>query len=485
MKAYIEITWNGTTSRVDFPHIVEIVDAYNASLTEISTLIYGAENRFVMDLGVQRSFDLNCVRINPDEYDDSSSADPSEWSNGKWITELIKKLDHWQNLMKPNGGFKLVIESPDKELYPDISKNVFLRGGITPKYTVNKMSFSLPLVVGSMRGDSTYIDTVTLTFKSGSNPPKTYTQTYPKDALVPVPAIPADWQGIVADSIFTHWTTSSGTKYKPGETVRWTSDTTLSANWQGPIDVQVFTDAGTKTCTVPAGAARVQVYAVGAGGGAGRTHNIRKESASTGVLSNKYYSGGAGGAGEVIITSRTVRSTSEITVDVGTGGSCGKDSHPEGYAGGSTTVKIDRHVVLARGGDGGLGATDSSYIAVLGGSKYYSGGMGGIEPTDGSTDESSSTPGIPGRKGDSRITSEDFQYHGGAGGGASPFNNRFNGTLYTSIGGDGSSNFQKNQGGQVGLAAKSGQYGGGAGSGNPNKNNTKGGDGFVALIFFA
>lgn len=486
MKGHITVKWDRTTTEIDLPYIAEVTDSYNASLTEISTLIYGAENRFVMDLGVQRSFDVSCVRINPDDYDDSSDdwLDSAKWSNGKWMTKFIQEMDHWQNQMKPNGGFIFKLTSPDTELYPTVTKNVFLRGNITPKYSLGKMTFTLPLVVGSMKGDSANLDTVTLTFRSGTNPAKTYTQSYPKNALVPVPSIPASWQGLVDNSIFSHWETSGGAEYPPGKLMRWTTDMTLTAQWQGPIDIQVFSGAGAQSWSVPAGAVRVQVHAVGAGGGGGGSY-VTSEGGPINYF--RTYPGGGGGAGEYVISSLPVRNIDTIYINIGAGGDTGMHATDpkNGGDGQQTTVTVGRNVVTARGGSGGSRATGANYRLVPGGQMYYAGGDGGESPTAGHT--SGSPGGSPGSPGPSleynlkegQASAKSF---GGAGGGAAPLNIYVGGRNYSSAGGNGGYLYDSD--GELATSpAGAGRYGGGAGSGHAISS-SKGGDGFVALMFF-
>ena len=493
MDGYLKCTWDlgttQTTHYIYFPHIVSVEDSHAASLTEINTIIYGAENKFVMDLGTQRRITLNCTRTNPANYNDSS-ANPDQWSNGKWITELIKKLDFWQNRMKPNGGMTLVLTSPDEELYPSIKPedncNVFLSGTISPKYDVQKITFSIPLVVATMTGSKAKVDTVTLTFKSNSTPEDEFDQTYPEDTYVPVPSIPASWQGLVPSSIFDYWLSSTGASYAPGTMVKWTASQTLTARWEGPVgDVPVWGDPSeSKVFFVPSEASRVVVYAIGGGGGSGGNYADIETSGGTTSWETKHdvYSGGAGGGGEFVSQSIMLMGATEITVSVGAGGASAAGNEEDGEDGQATTVIVGEFVVNAAGGAGGLGAKRSNFKVTKGGSTYYAGGNGGLKPAAGATDDSTGTPGVPGQPGEFVSIPGvkcDEQYFGGAGGGAPPLNTSFGGktSKYISRGGNGGS------GTIGGTEAESGVYGGGAGSGYLFKN-TKGGDGLVALVFY-
>lgn len=484
MEGTIEVIWEGSKSVIHLPYITSIEDTYNASLTEIGTLIYGAENRFVMDLGTQRRITLNCTRINPDDYNDGlvGWVNSEHWSNGKWISELIKALDHWQNLMDPRGGFSLKLTSPDKELFPNISKNVFLNGAISPKYSVNKMTFSLPLVVASMTGEKIAVNTVSVTYKSGVGS-ETFSQSYPVGSSVPVPSIPASWQGLKTGHRFSHWVAGS-TIYYPGELIQWRSSNILSAVWQGPIGgASIFVTSGGYTLPVPPMATRAMVYAVGGGGGSGITYMDPTTSGGSNdsITKMTFYPGGAGAGAEMIIANMSVRNVLTISITVGAGGASASGKEFDGEDGEDTIVTTGKKELVARGGQGGKGARPNYKDKVRGGQTYWAGGNGGTSPESGTTDTSGSSPGIPGSAasyntwiaGDTEVIS-----YGGAGGGAPPLYHRFDDSsswVYRSRGGDG---------GNGDSYAGNGIYGGGAGSGH-GAADTKGGDGLVAVIFYA
>lgn len=486
MKGQLTVTWGGATHNIALPVIAGIEDQYSAALTEIPTVIYGAENTFVMDLGTQRRFTLNCTRINPFPYDDSSDhwSDSAKWSNGHWMTRLIETLDHWQNDMEPNGGFLLRLTSDDEELYPDITKNVFLAGSISPKYSVQKMTFSLPLAVASMKGEKTEVDTVKITFDAGVDGVRgrSFTQSYPINTLIPVPAIPSSWQGLKTSSYFSNWVSPYGTPFYPGEMVTWTSEMTMTAVWQGPLeDHHTLTSPGSYEVSVPGEATRAMIYAVGAGGGSGITLTVYDTSgtpSSESISQATMYPGGAGAGGEVMVANVMVRNVSSIDIYVGAGGKSASGSSYDGGDGEDTYVTIGGKQIVAKGGEGGKGARTSNYKTVLGGQSVWPGGNGGLKPTAGKTDSGSPTPGLPGRATGEEEWQGGFPIHsyGGAGGGAGPLYQRFwDGELmYRCCGGDGGSSSSD---------AESGRWGGGAGSGH-GAHNTKGGDGLVAILFF-
>ena len=74
---------DNSTTTIKLPYIKSIVTSVTASLTEISTIIYGYRNNFCMDLGTSQTISLKLERVNPIDYNDRST-DPEMWSNGKW-----------------------------------------------------------------------------------------------------------------------------------------------------------------------------------------------------------------------------------------------------------------------------------------------------------------------------------------------------------------------------------------------------------------
>lgn len=194
---------SGNTENVPIlalPCIQSIQDSVSNSLSEISTVAYGYENRFIMDVGTTRSISIKISRINPPDYYDgfSEADDPTEyydsagrlltgaehpskknkffyadhWSNSKWYAMLRQELNFWQNSLNANnksvyGGVQiyysppalnpLEVESPtmatlssSRPFYPNMLYNVFMTGSISPSYNGQMMTLSIPLTLSKM-----------------------------------------------------------------------------------------------------------------------------------------------------------------------------------------------------------------------------------------------------------------------------------------------------------------------------------------------
>ena len=508
MVNYLKIKTSKTASEVTvyLPVVTNVEDVYTANLTEISTYIYGYRNRFVMDMGVTRKITLEVVRPNPPEYNDSSNdwRYQEQWSNGKWMTKLIELLDPWQNLMNPivvdgkttyKGGFALHYESSDKTLMMDFDQNVFLSGSLSPVYGVQNLQFSLPLLVARNSGSKADVPKVTVTLLSNTSPSDTKAITYPEGTMTPAPAVPATWMDLVSDSTsFKNWTMGN-TVVWPGQMVEW-ENCTLSANWKQPLSTRIFSGGDSGTLTVPTGAIRMTVYAVGGGGGAGGW----RQPSSVHV----YLAGGGGGAGKFIVKSRAVKAGSELIYNVGLGGA-GGDGGNAGWAGAAgedgnpTTVAMmvgDKKVVLidAPGGKGGQVCETSSdgspkpQTIAKGGEGYGSGGDAGpgyITGGDGVAEYPNiqSNAGKGGTGGTREGSTNTDYFQGGAGGGASGLNVRIGATPYVSRGGDGGSYYYDDTEGSMVTEPGNGVYGGGGGSG-PKSDAGSGGDGLLIVIFY-
>ena len=187
---------------LDLGFIQSVEDTISANLTEIPTVAYGFENKFVMDLGTTRKLNLKVARSNPREYDDAMSpaTDDTEyfdedgrvippnsdkhpgkkdkyyyssyWSNSRWYSELREALNFWHNSQSESGsqlgGFQIFMESPPDEetragdvtglslltgnrpLYPSFLYNVFMTGSISPSYDGQLLTVSIPMTLSRM-----------------------------------------------------------------------------------------------------------------------------------------------------------------------------------------------------------------------------------------------------------------------------------------------------------------------------------------------
>lgn len=190
----------GYVPTLALPHIQSISDTLSNTLSEVSTVAYGYENRFIMDLGSTRKIEVKLARINPPDYYDgySEADDPTEyyddegnlltgdmhpskknkffyadhWSNSKWYAMLREEMNFWQNSLHASnksvyGGVQLYYSTPplnsievdaqtvanlsaSRPFYPNMLYNVFMTGSISPSFDGQKMTVSLPLTLSKM-----------------------------------------------------------------------------------------------------------------------------------------------------------------------------------------------------------------------------------------------------------------------------------------------------------------------------------------------
>lgn len=525
--AFIQVSYDGRSRVIYLDHVTGIEDTYTAQLTRISTVIYGVDNRFVMDLGTVRRIDMSITRDNPFPYDDSSD-DDREWSNGKWYMELEHALDFWQNLgcdyrsFEQVGGIRLKYNPLDEDLYPEIDENVFVTGTLSPNFSVQKLTLTIPFTVARMDDEGSTVGKTC--FKLISNVPDQSTDVitekwYPKGTTMPIPIFPSFWD---ADGYaFDSWNTlasGTGTRYEPGVPIE-VPDTelVLYGQWVPPKAAIISSVAGENTLTEMLGTGisysadtgvritsqditRMMVLAVGGGGGCGGGVDSRVEAL---FIFGYNSAGGAGGSGDVVQNTFSVSYGQNITYTVGKGGSgrpnADGTSGADGQDGGASSVYIeDIRFIEAQGGDGGEGAPYWSYFGkeVSGGEGVYAGGSvtgyeesgSGIKGGVGGNGKTGS-PNIEANVGvgaKPRSDAANNIYHaGGAGGGAAALNHDVRvGTTkrhFESKGGNGTC---KGRG-------KDGILGGGGGSGSGDIDfddnghaQGDGGDGLVVLVFY-
>lgn len=485
-EAWIDITTRDRTSgtlsrtRIDLPVVSAVEMSITASLTELETIIYKYRNRFIIDLGNVQKYNVTVLRVNPPDYDDSSS-DMSKWSNGKWYKELESALDVWQNFMydmdltnNQVGGFRFHYEPTHEEFLPTIDKNVFLVGTLNvSRKDIQTIKVQIPLTVGKMTGIAGTANTSTVDFEPGSAQGEPFSQVFPNNFEVPMPSPSSDWVE-PENCRFDKWVSGSESRYA-GQMVSWTSSMsdTWTAQWREPLKVDMVTTEGLTEYEIPEGAQTLYFIAIGGGGGAGGYGGTSLSVGSTAIVS--IASGGAGGSGETVDDTWDVSMGGVITIDIGAGGASGTGSTfskgTSGESGNATSVAYSGLVKTANGGDGGQGsdAKMAYFVTTSGGQRYYAGG--GISqgvPSDGD-----SADGIAGKAGTSYNS-----YGGGAGGGGGDFVFKLNGVTYTSRGGDGGS-----KDGETQTSPSTPVYGGGAGSA-PFDGMPSGASGAVGLVFF-
>lgn len=552
-ELYLRIRRNESASTVTihFPIVTRIEDTIRANLTEISTIVYGSANRFVMDLGTQRSFTISAIRINPDSWNDSSD-DSDRWSNGEFENRLVDALDFWQNFGYTQdgvwaGGFELEFVSADEDAYPSFRENVFLTGSFTPSYTRpgQRVLYQMTFAVASMQGYNSTVSSVTIYMHTTVEGVEyTETKVVPRGYTTSIPSYPSGWLSLYKGYSLKGWSLTDGgsVDYRPGDTYGpIEEDLHLYAVWARPVCVMVFDETtyatlvssgGTysyrdvpESVTVPtqyASIATCTAICIGGGGAAGKANWYRLSDGGIDSDYNVVYvPGGAGGAGQYVMTSFTVYPGQAMTVTVGKGGIY-RDYDPVDATLSAVTLDGVTMATANAGFTGGDSTGSNSYFSMqvgAGGAQYYAGGrsypymydegehVGGLLMSESySTDGSSDGAGVPGAgiQGGYSFGSSVFRYIAipGGGGGAAPLDDHFEDQSgnrypetgsYTSKGGDGfidANTFSEED--------NFGRYGGGGGAGfrfwdmdgyqftwfDRYSQGGDGGDGIVILLFF-
>lgn len=473
------------------PIITDVERSVNVNLTELPTIIYGCRNNFCMDLGATEKVTFKCERINPMPYNDLSSS-PEDWSNGKWYRHLEELFDRWQNFGMDGsdvrtGGCQLRFTPADTELMAPIRANVFLVGSLNLNYSIQKMTFSLPLQLATMQTTTGAVETVTLTLKATTPDGKPLTSTtevlkgFPEVA----PVLPDGWAEQMEGKTFVGWHIEGNGDLMVGETYTFSTPATLTAKWRNPKKVEFYQSS--TTVTVPAGMTYVTAYAVGGGGGAGGTSHTENDQGFV------MWPGGGGGAGAVGVAGRDVSAGDTIEIVIGAGGKGGQNRGPaskrdggNGGNGGATGVYHKGNILVsASGGEGGRGTIRNSGTGGNGGQQYVAGGTAEHDGNYASPNIASNA----GKKGVPETGYSSGSYprlrRGGAGGAAAAFRYRF--ALDS-----GYTEYYESKGGNGWSAtdpvtyAGSGSIGGGGGSGEIENLSTpgNGGSGAVILIYF-
>lgn len=273
-----------------------------------------------------------------------------------------------------------------------------------------------------------------------------------------------------------------------------TLDSWVFEGWSTKTVVKsaIFTESG--SWTVPANVTSATVLVMGGGGGSGG--KVSYESSGSWSHDAK---GGGGGAGRIKKQAVTLTPGQSITVTIGTGGIGGDNDSGtgtlaggDGRNGGTTSFGT---LLSATGGEGGKGATASSYYDPAGGNGgagsagggggfgHYSGGNGGngdycggggAGSGFGSGNANGGNGGIYGGGGGtiSGTVGAGGQY--GGSGGSAPSTMPGNGTDTTAMNLDFTG---EGKAGTNGVADGAYNYGGGAGGGGYGGNGGNGGEG--------
>lgn len=471
-----------SSETIYFHHVQSISDSINAKIVSKGTIIFGYDNRFVMDIGVVRSFTLRIVRPNPPDYDDDSP-DQDKWSNGKWFQYLRDFTDFWQNMGRDPttdsvvGGmqFYFAPRADCIDEYPPISCNVFIAGTIEGNFAESNLSIlkiSIPLRVGRMTSEGVSAGW-TVTYYKDNKQSESFQQFYPIGSSAILAQPPPNWS--VDGRYYDKWVSDNRDVYYPGQSLAYTGATNVDmiggySSAKRYVVETVPKDADTPyILTVPSGVTRMATYLIG-GGGAGSL-GARKPQPLGGI--SQYNSGGAGGAGQLKYLMSVVQSGDKLEYNVGRGGAPDDDYTGKANDGTSTYIKIGSTTYSANGGHGGYAGSFDAPGA--GGAEYEKGGTGAKYDADGNAGATSTYAQMTGIPGEPTQHYKDMNryFAGASGGGAVAFNKTINGTNYVSKGGDGYKYQESNP---------AGMYGGGGGSASSFLPGA-GGNGLICIIF--
>ena len=277
----------GVTFDLSSCYIQSLSRTIRANLTAIPTMIYGAENRFIIDMGTQMSYSLRIMRVNPpnaiplDKYQfqhgrftwaKAISMDWTTWyvikdevgfanlTNGDFYRLLLIYVDEWQNHLRNSeavltGGFEFACSTIDTEQFNPIDKRVFISGTIQAEMGVQALTLSIPMTVACMQTDDTSRDNVKVIAHMSEDPADyagfagetAIEYSYPQSASIPAPLPQLEWEtAITGYRSFSHW------KVMPGGNSIYLGDTFIAidgmhlyANWgQTEHGGGVITDTG-------------------------------------------------------------------------------------------------------------------------------------------------------------------------------------------------------------------------------------------------
>lgn len=379
------------TAVLELPNIQAIEETDSAQITEISTIIYGFDNNFAMDIGTVQKFTITLTRVQPktNVLNDDNFNNQRRWNNGHWFSMFKYFIQRWQNLNHGivqnvniwTGGFRFHFEPGVEEarnnlsyadLYPVIDKYVFVLGSIDMRVSgenLQNITVTIPLTVGSMvRQKDALQDRREITYLSGSNTGNlSKTMTYPDYNVFPVASVPSEW--LLNEALgflsLNHWASNNiGTDEDGRQTSIWypgmlAKDTPLlritqmTADWTEPIAVYAYSADSEIDLSVNQSLRnkemRVWVISGGGGGGTGGS-----------ILGNIDGNGGGGGGsgGFYSFRYKLTNETSKIRFEVGEGGEKGSGGD-DGEDGGDSAVilvkssEIENEICRVPGGKGG------------------------------------------------------------------------------------------------------------------------------------
>lgn len=428
--------WRGDTEKhsVTVPMVTAIGITYNVTMAEFSTLLYGVDNNFAMDMGTGRVFTISCARVTPNDCKDALT-DPAMWSNGKWWVEFQKFWDHWQNLSyetvngdeRVQGGadfiYQPVFDGYPKEigtgdispkiadtnpLMNRISSNVFLMGSMSPQFGVQRMTWSMQLFEARVFAEGDETDTVTFTFTAGGI---SVPYSYPKgsQAFLPSPTSAQSTKvGETGGAIVSEWE-SGGTRYGFGDLLIADKDMSFTAVTVEPVATYIrgtlseYRNSAYPQIFVPEDCTNARIIIVGSGGLGGKKAD------------GWPHPGGGGGSGYTKTYNVTgLNPGDEVTWQVGS---------PRSKSKGDTWVSIGSsfYAEAAEGGNGADGPKGSGQLDAAGGAGENDGGARRAEGQEARGRSGKGSVGEPGKGGEDKtnmVNGSTTTWYGGCGGGA-------------------------------------------------------------------
>ena len=373
----------GLTEVFYLPNIQSIEETDSVQLTEMSSIVYGFDNNFVMDTGVTQRFTVDFIRVQPTSVNNSGD-NPERWSNGYWFMKLKEFLDGWQNLnsgtvdggttVVRTGGFRMVI-SPTREvlrsgtqadysmLYPDIDRTGFIIGNVTMTQSGNNLQYlkvTIPFVVGSMIRQVQPVGGHEVSLVSTADD-LSKTMIFPVDFDFPAPSVPSSWLASIGSRVFAGWTyqdaQSQDVEVQTNELVPSDVDE-LEVEWGEPIWIRkvVYSDMpsngyGTLTFSslgidsILSSVKRIRIWAVGGGGGG-----------ASGSSNETLYGGGGSGGYADVTFGVDLSLYNRFVIQIGKGGA-GEQGGKGGDGGGSSLTlggtQAELKLVEVEGGSGG------------------------------------------------------------------------------------------------------------------------------------
>ena len=279
---------DGSADLFDLPNVQSIEETDSVNITSISTVIYGFDDNFAMDLGTTQRLTVTLKRVQPknaidtvmiseEEVLDTDYANSGNWSNGHWYEMLLRFIDGWQNLnygviwngvsneFAQTGGFRFhyepLLETYRSDsgpagiyahLYPVIDENVFIAGQIGMEYSGNNLqtlTVSIPMAVSTMVRNLNGQQLREVVYDSGTG--ASFDVLYPAGMSFIASYMPQKWESIARGRELMYWTDNLGNNWAPGQFTSEANGTITQMTAQWSQIWKAYYDAGQGANTYP------------------------------------------------------------------------------------------------------------------------------------------------------------------------------------------------------------------------------------------